>query len=127
MQVENFAVQIVDRSARVAVGEVRVQVWDKKARTRRMLKTWGGCWLAALFFVPIPIAHFVLVPGFFFGGLVAAVYISGQKSVVLGGQGTCPSCGKPLKIVRGPDRWPLSDMCSECQAMVTIEKSPPAH
>ncbi len=116
-------VTIIDRNAKQTQGEVRVQTWDKKTRTKRALKTLGYCWLGAICAVPFPIVHLVLVPGLLIGGVVGAYLISSQESVVLGGKGTCPSCLAVLDIVRGPDKWPLSDMCAKCQGMVTIEKA----
>ena len=121
--VETLKVKIVDRNAKTTEGEVRRQAWDKKERTSRAIRTLGACWAGAIVAIIFPIIHFVLVPGLFIGGIVAAFVISSKTSIVLGGEGFCPTCGKPLQIVRTADVWPLSDMCSECQMMVTIEKA----
>jgi hypothetical protein len=123
MAIEKVSVVIVDRNSKRAKGEVQIESWTQPARTRRALKAWGACWAAAVPAVFIPIAHFILVPGLLLGGIVGGFFLSRQSDVVLGGKGECPSCGKPLTIVRGPNNWPLSDMCSECQSIVSIERS----
>ena len=108
-------------TGKVSRGEVRIQTWDRKQRVKRGLKLLGFCWAMSLVTVIIPLAHFILVPGFFIAGPIGAWIISGQDSVILGGQGTCPSCDTFLTIVRGPNRWPLSDLCAQCQASVSLE------
>lgn len=110
------------RDGRQVPGVVRVQSWSKTERTRRALKFWVIAWIAAVFCVMLPIVHFVLVPSLLLAGPTGAYIISQQTSVVLGGEATCPQCGVPLPLVRSPDRWPLTDLCSKCQTSVTIEK-----
>jgi hypothetical protein len=121
-QPEEIHVSIRDRDGGSAEGQVKVQKWDKKSRTRRALKVLGACWALSLVCIILPIVHFVLVPGFFLGGIVAAWFISQQESVVLGGEGSCPKCHEKLSIVRSANRWPLTDLCAKCQTPVTVDK-----
>ena len=95
----------------------------KESRTKRAVKCLGMCWAGAIVAIPFPIVHLVLVPGLFLGGVAGAIIISGQESIVLGGESTCPTCSANLEIVRGSNKWPLTDMCAKCQSMVTIEKT----
>lgn len=104
-------------------GEVRRQSWDQPARTRRALKVLGICWLLAVVTVVIPLAHFVLVPGFFLAGPIAAWFVYSQQSVILDGSAICPNCGQSLPIAKSSDQWPLTDLCTKCQKQVTITSS----
>ena len=115
-------VVVFDRNKKKTHGSVEVQTWDKPQKTKRALKFWGYCWLGMVVTAFVPIAHFVLVPGLFLAGPIGAWFLSQQDSVVLGGKGTCPTCAAELIIVRGPDQWPLTDLCAKCQMPVTIEK-----
>lgn len=109
-------------SGKIRPGSVRIQTWNKAARTRRALKFWIACWALAIVSVVFPIVHFVLVPGFFLAGPIGAYLLSQQSSQVLGGETACPECGRPLLLEKGPDRWPLADLCTGCQTAVTVEK-----
>jgi hypothetical protein len=121
---QNIGVRIgSERDKRVSEGEIRVQFWDKRERTFRALKFGGLCWVVALISVVLPLVHFVLVPGFLIAGPVVAYILYGQESVVLGGQGTCPYCSAALPIVRTAFRFPISDLCAQCQSRLVIESS----
>lgn len=119
---KRISVRIFDRAkAKTTDGEIRVQFWNKRERMARALK-WGGlCWLASLVSVILPLAHFILVPGFFLAGPAVAFFLMRQESVILGGEGKCPRCEEVLPIVRSSYRFPLSDLCTRCQTPVDIE------
>lgn len=104
-------------------GTVSIQVRSSQERTLRALKFLGVCWLLSAMTIVVPIAHFVLVPGFFIAGPIGAWFMLQGKSVVLGGEGPCPSCGAPLPIARSADKWPLTDLCTACKTTVAIEKT----
>jgi hypothetical protein len=115
-------VWIINSAGKASPGEVRIQTWDRKQRIMRGLKFLGFCWAMSLITILIPVAHFILVPGFIIAGPIGAWILAGQARAILGGQGICPSCGEFLRIVRGPDRWPFSDLCPKCQSSVTVKK-----
>lgn len=106
-------------------GEVRIQIWDKKARLKRATKFWGAFWLMALVSVFIPGLHFILVPALLIIGPMIAWTIYQQDRVILGGEGKCPDCGATLQIARAQDHWPLSDLCTQCYRTVKIQKRMP--
>jgi hypothetical protein len=112
----------VSHPGKVSPGKVSVESWSKPERTKRALKAWGLGWCFAVASVFLPIAHFILVPAFLIGSPIVAYFISKQKSVILGGQSVCPSCGKTLEIVKGPENLPLEDVCTGCQNHVHIQK-----
>jgi hypothetical protein len=118
-------VRIESVHGRTSAGTVDLRIWEKSERTRRGLKALGIAWGIALCSVLIPILHFILVPTFLLAGPVAFVWVAAREREILGGQGVCPECGKPLPIVRAPVRWPLSDMCAACQSTLKIEPATP--
>lgn len=108
------------RSPNPTRGEVRVQSFDPKLRLRRALKTWGTCWGLAIVAVFIPGMHFILVPSALLAGPVLAAVVYQQRTMILGGSGTCPACGQPFEVLRSPLRWPINDVCAKCHDAVTI-------
>ena len=71
----------------------------------------------------MPVAHFVLVPGFLVAGPIAAVSRYRKKSGVLGGEATCPACGARLVIEAREDAWPFLVHCGTCQAKAWVERA----
>lgn len=71
-------------------GEVRVRSWSRLNRLARAAKTLAVFLGLALVSVLIPVAHFLLVPGFLVAGLVAAFTVARQRGTVLGGEGGLP-------------------------------------
>ena len=72
----------------------------------------GILWLLAILAVAIPLAHFILVPGFLLAGPVAAVlrYRDTERNEQVTGE--CPVCGKPVTIpLDSSDRLPLWTYC----------------
>ena len=116
------AVTVTSETGKANPGEVRLQHWDKRERTRRAVRAWIYCWAISVVSIAIPIAHFFLVPGFFLAGPFAAWIVSTQGSAVLGGQTDCPDCGAFLPISAGADHWPLKDLCAACHHRITIER-----
>ncbi len=103
-------------------GWVNIKTFTASERNGRAFKFLGLYWGLALVSVLIPLAHFVLVPGFFFIGIFVAFYVRSAQSLVTGGETTCPFCQAQVQIVRMPLEWPLNDKCSACQRSFSIEK-----
>jgi hypothetical protein len=113
-------VEIVCSRART-VGEVRLQSWSPSGRWARAAKTLAVLWGLAIVSVLVPVAHFLLVPGLLVAGPIVAFRIAHERSMVLGGEGLCPACGKVVSISRCADEWPLTDMCQHCQGFLQID------
>lgn len=110
-----------EHGVKASEGIIRVQSWTKKQRTLRAIKFCLIFWGLALGSVLLPLLHFILVPAFFLAGPILAIFTMGRESVLLGGEGTCPSCQAPLPIARSAPRFPVSDLCTKCQRAVRIE------
>ncbi|NOY71866.1 MAG: hypothetical protein GXP14_05735 [Gammaproteobacteria bacterium] len=90
-------------------------------RVGRALKILGICWLIAGVTVFIPLAHFVLVPGFFIAGPVMAImrYKVDKAAEKVAVQ--CPECGQNVEIQMEAQDWPpLYTYCPECNTSVQL-------
>lgn len=105
-----------------AAGTVEIVTWSPKARSKRAMKFLGIAWGLGLFCVLIPLVHFVAVPALFIAGIVGFARMSGQESLVLGGEGTCPECGKTFRIAKATNRFPMDELCEHCRASVSISR-----
>lgn len=121
MYEEKVRVEIkVNETQKPNFGEISVHHWDKKDRIKRSAKLGAMCLGVAAFCVLIPILHFVLVPSFLIAAPIVFMYFLGQENIISGGMGTCPSCEKPLPIVRAPYRFPLHELCTHCRKSLRI-------
>lgn len=95
---------------------VLVVSYDRARRVRRALRGLGTWWGAALVSVLIPVAHFVLVPAFFFFGVYTFARRLTTDQVALSGRGTCPDCGREQALdVAGRWSLPRTTSCRYCQ------------
>jgi hypothetical protein len=71
---------------------------------------------AATVALPIPLVHFVLVPGSLLAGLVLAVVRVSQREIVRSAEGACPFCDtrQPLGLAGRKYRLPRRVHCSSC-------------
>ena len=81
-------------------------------------------WLsAALIAIPIPIVHFILVPGALLVGAVLALIRLGQAEIFRTAKGRCPFCGKEQSFsVMGRFKLPKKLYCSSCQRQLLLEE-----
>ena len=103
-------------SGKATRGTVTVTSFDQRARVRRAFKALGTFWACAIGSVFIPVAHFLLVPGFFVFGIVQFFQRLGTPEIGRGATGTCPDCGAEQKLDL-PPRWtvPQQVTCKHCQ------------
>lgn len=102
-------------------GTVTVISFDREARVRRALKalfTFLGCAIGSVF---IPVAHFLLVPGFFLFAIFQCVQRLGTHELGVDARGTCPDCGTEQKLELAA-RWkaPQELTCRHCQRGLTL-------
>lgn len=84
------------------------------------LKLGGLMWGLALVSVFIPVAHFVLVPGFLLAGPVAALLARRRTEVLLGGLVRCPKCDETYDVGGGALQWPAQGQCPACRSVVRL-------
>jgi hypothetical protein len=96
-------------------GSATVLSFNKGERWGRALKGLGVSWLVAAGTVFIPVAHFLLVPGFFLFGIY--VFVSRMRTVEITSsiRGRCPDCTAEQDFeTGGPWGLPRSLACGEC-------------
>ncbi|MCZ6756433.1 MAG: hypothetical protein O7E49_14075 [Gemmatimonadetes bacterium] len=101
-------------------GVTQVVIFDRRARIRRAGKGLAASWGAALVSVFIPVAHFILVPGFAVAGLVVLWIRLRAGEKVESVHGTCPDCGFEQDF-DPPGAWspPVSLACHNCGRTLT--------
>jgi len=109
-----------------APARVSIVRHDPGARMRRALMALAACWGLGLVSVLVPIAHFVLVPGFFVLGIVLAAARAREAASVLGAAGRCPRCdAERAFIASGRLREESKAQCPACrnELSLTIESA----
>ncbi len=102
-------------------GILSIRLYSGGERGKRALVALLGMWAAAGVSVFIPIAHFVLVPGFVLAGPVLAWLRYRQDQALLHTRGVCPRCGEEVTIeMDANERLPSWRYCPQCQAAVQI-------
>lgn len=95
---------------------------SKTERLRRAGLIFLWCLLVALVAIPIPLVHFVLVPGALLLGIGLAVRRLGQAEIFREVQGRCPFCGAEQSFsVMGRFRLPKTLHCSSCRRELVLE------
>jgi len=97
-----------------------VVYFDRRGRLRRALKGLAGFWGAMVVSVFLPIAHFVLVPSFFFLGIWQFFRRLEAAEQVRGAHGRCPDCGTEQDFELGSRRFPQSVTCAGCHRGLTL-------
>lgn len=101
--------------------QLHISVFDNKERTIRALKRLGLFWLLSIGSIPIIFAHWVLVPGFFIAGPVAAVFAYRVTEMLEKSSGTCPECREPIEVKMEPkELLPKWTYCPKCNTPVQI-------
>jgi hypothetical protein len=103
--------------------------WTKytpKERKTQAIKVLLTMWGLALLCVPIIVAHFILVPGFFFAGIFLSYkkLTAGEMDAETA-DGDCPSCGKAISINLERDgSLPQWRYCPDCSESIQLNPLP---
>ncbi len=126
---------IVEREAAVLLegfspqsghGRVTVVEFDRVARWRRAPRALGQWWGVAILCVFIPVAHFALVPGFFFFAIYQFVQRLNTPAVGRDAHGTCPDCGADQEFeLAGRWRVPQLVTCRSCRRGLRLTTAGP--
>jgi hypothetical protein len=121
---ESRPILIENDAGASCVGMLRIRKFSDKERWQRALAMLGIMWGLAVVAVFIPIAHFVLVPGFLVAGPVTAVLRYRAGELVEGATGECPTCGQPMTLPLDPAaRLPLWTYCTAANDPVRLRYS----
>ncbi|NOY73476.1 MAG: hypothetical protein GXP14_14090 [Gammaproteobacteria bacterium] len=118
---EQMAVIIKDDEGNQNDATMYYIVYSAADRTKRSAISLVGCWIAAVVALPIPVAHLVLVPGFFIAGPVLAYFrlkMSESKEKVVG---VCPRHNAEITIkLENTDTIPKYTYCPDCKGAIQI-------
>ncbi len=122
---EQMAVIIKDGEGNQNDAIMHYTVYSAADRAKRAVIALVGFWIAAAASLPIPVAHLVLVPGFFIAGPVLAflrLRMRESKETVVG---ICPRNNANITIkLENTDTIPKYTYCPECQgALQIVEKA----
>ncbi len=106
-------------------GEATVVHFDRAERVARAGKGLAMAWGAALASVFIPVAHFLLVPGFLLTGLAVFVKRTRRRAVVDTVRGSCPDC-RHEQAFDTSSVWhlPMHLTCANCHRLLTASPQP---
>ncbi len=117
-------VQFRDNNGKAADGKLYTTVYASGDRMRRALLRLFLSWGLAGVSLFIPLAHFVLVPGFLIAGPVLAVMVYRGTQARDRAEGECPVCGERISIkLEAGDEIPKWTYCPACNAALQITES----
>ncbi len=103
-------------------GTMRVQRFSEQECKLRAVKTLLLFWLIAAVCILIPIAHFILVPGFLIGGVVAASRNWKRTAEGLEADGECPVCHNAITIdLEKSAELPQWRSCPHCSESLELQ------
>ena len=110
-------------SGRTTGTRVQLRIFDHRERVRRGVTALGVAWAAAIGSVFIPIAHFLLVPGFFLYGLYELRARLRTEALLELADGECPDCGLAQRFELS-GRWstPAETKCRQCSRRLVIDR-----
>ncbi len=95
------------------------------SRATRAVVTTLVLWVIGAFMFFIPLAHFVLIPAFFFAGLVMGVVRFLDDVSLISARGECPRCKVP-RTFEGAGRYREGRTvhCNGCGSQIAVTSSP---
>jgi len=103
------------KNQHITQAKMLVQIYNEKEQKLRAIKTLLLFWLIAAVCVLIPIAHFLLVPGFFIVGIIKAIKLWSKAEDGLTAEGECPVCHNQISFnLEKSVELPQWRDCPEC-------------
>ncbi len=101
---------------------MHLRTYTKQDRQMRAAKALLTFWIIAAVCVLIPIAHFILVPGFFVGGIIVALRVLKTSEEGMTAIGTCPVCSKDIDInLEKQAELPQWHPCPQCADRLELQ------
>lgn len=120
-------IRIENAENQSTIGQLHITTYSQQERTSRAVKMLMLCWGLALITLFIPLAHFVLVPGFLIAGPIVAYKRYQMAEHPSNADGDCPTCKQPSSIHLEPsDSLPMWTYCSANSDPVQLIDDPRA-
>ena len=116
MDIRSLTAHLKGFGAEPTPAEIVVESLSPRQRLGRAAAMAGLGLAAALIALPIPLVHFVLVPGsLLLGGILGAMRLS-QRQIFRSAEGPCPFCGtrQKLGLAGKTFRLPRRLHCGSC-------------
>jgi hypothetical protein len=124
MQVRTLELRLKAFGAAPTAASVELGVLTRSERLKKAGLILGAGFIAALIALPIPLVHFVFVPGALAAGLVLAALRFRQEKIFRSASGACPYCGAQQRFpLMGPFKLPKTLHCEACQRQLSLEGS----
>ncbi len=124
MEVRSLQGSLRGFGVKPTVAYLQVDTLTPADRVKRAATIFGLGMVLALIAIPIPIVHFILVPGAILVGTVLALVRLGQSEIFRSAKGRCPFCGQEQSFsVMGRFRLPKKLYCSACQRQLLLEEA----
>jgi hypothetical protein len=118
-------IQLKSQAGETTQAEMTLQTYSNTERKKRAILTLLGFWALAALSIPILIAHFILVPGFFIGGIVMSSKRWRTEEEAEGVSGTCPACHNEITInLEKKGELPQWQYCPSCNDSLELDALP---
>jgi hypothetical protein len=122
MEVREVPVQLKGFGAPPTNAVVDIAVLSGADRLKRAGSIVGVSLAVALIALPIPLVHFILVPGALVGGFALACNRLTQAEIFRRAQGRCPFCGtEQMFPIMGRFQLPKDAHCVKCGRRLSLE------
>ena len=124
MSTRTLTVPIRGFGATPTTATLVVEELTPRRRLGRAAAVFGLGLAAAAIALPIPLVHFVLVPGSLLAGIVLAAVRLSQREIVRSAEGPCPFCGtqQRLGLAGRKFRLPRRVHCSSCGRELDLDE-----
>jgi hypothetical protein len=123
--VTDVQVQVRGYAAEPATAVVRLDPLVPGRRIGRAVTGFAALFAIALVSALIPVAHFLLVPGFLIAAFVTLAVRLGVTTLVLSAHGKCPDCGLEQDFDLAKSwRLPQDTACRGCHRRLTLTAEP---
>jgi hypothetical protein len=117
MATRSLAASLKGFGAPATPAELVVETLGLGDRVRRAALAFAAGAALAIIALPIPLVHFVLVPGALLLGLIFAGLRLNQREIIRSAKGACPYCGtrQRLGLAGRVFRLPREVFCERCR------------
>ena len=122
MEVRTVELDLRGFGAQPTRAVAELEILNRRERLKRAAVIFGAGVTAALIALPIPLVHFVFVPGALVTGVTLAVLRLRQGEVFRGVSASCPLCGKEQRFtLMGRFKLPRKLHCGSCHHQLVLE------
>ena len=122
MKVQTLNLQLHGFGAPPSQAKAEVAELEGRERVKRAAVVFGAFIAVAIVALPIPIVHFVLVPGGLLLAVVMGAFRLREGSIFQGVEGRCPFCGTEQRFpLAGRFSLPKDLHCINCKRKLVLE------